>query len=219
MDLSVEELYNKLYKDSNFSENIIDHQEKFFEMVKEKDEKAYENIMISLKIRFSLSKESDRGCVLLSVSYLEDALGKYILSYLKGNNTFKKKILNYNLSNFSSRINFAFSIGLINEKLMNDLNIIRNIRNEFAHSFEIIDFNSSVVNNHIKNLNYNFRKKNEVSNRSQFTTYIFAFLGVIMPYQNKSLDIKDPIDLEQVFINVHQMMKQNVNKFSSPKEL
>lgn len=147
----------------------------------------------------------------MSVSYLEDALGKYILSYLKGDKTFKKKMLNYNLSNLSSRINFAYSIGLINEKLMNDLNVIRNVRNEFAHSFEPIDFKTEKIDKLIKGLQYKFRNENNTSNRKQLTTYIFALLGILLPYLNKSLDLKNPIDIEQKFIKIYNSIKSQVS--------
>lgn len=210
MDLANEELYRRLRNDSDFLDKINEFQSGVLDKIKATDKDQYENILLVQKIRFSLIDESDRGCVLLSVSYLEDALGKYVLSYLKGNKTFKKKMLNYNLSNFSSRINFAYSIGLINEKLMNDLNIIRNIRNEFAHSFEPIDFNSEKIDKLVKGLQYKFRDGDEVNNRRQLTTYIFSLLGIILPYQNKSLDIKKPIDIELKFLNVQKIIKKQV---------
>lgn len=120
-------------------------------------------------------------------------------------------MLNYNLSNLSSRINFAYSIGLINEKLMNDLNVIRNVRNEFAHSFEPIDFKTEKIDKLIKGLQYKFRNENNTSNRKQLTTYIFALLGILLPYLNKSLDLKNPIDIEQKFIKIYNSIKSQVS--------
>lgn len=120
-------------------------------------------------------------------------------------------MLNYNLSNLSSRINFAYSIGFINEKLMNDLNVIRNVRNEFTHSFEPIDFKTEKIDKLIKGLQYKFRNENNTSNRKQLTTYIFALLGILLPYLNKSLDLKNPIDIEQKFIKIYNSTKSQVS--------
>ena len=49
------------------------------------------------------------------------------------------------LGTFSTKISIAFFIGLIPEDIYNDLNIIRKIRNEFAHNYDTLTFNLSPV--------------------------------------------------------------------------
>jgi len=49
------------------------------------------------------------------------------------------------LSTFSSRIYISFSLGLINDSEFHDLNLIRKIRNKFAHDEERISFESDPI--------------------------------------------------------------------------
>jgi len=57
------------------------------------------------------------------------------------------------LASFSSKIDMAYSFGLITKSEAEDLHIIRKIRNECAHSIDtVIDFSKSPVVDHIARL-------------------------------------------------------------------
>lgn len=97
--------------------------------------------------------ESDRGVVLVCATYLEDLLGRLLIAFFKLERVFSegqdvqesrnravKSLLKGNLSNFATRIDLTFALGLIDEWQRNDLNRIRVVRNTFAHKLEIMDF-------------------------------------------------------------------------------
>jgi len=84
-----------------------------------------------------LSKESDLACVLIGTSYLDQCLASMLKRFfIEGNAVYKipDPLRHGALSTFSSRIDLIYLLGLINEYIYNDLIIIKNIRNLFAHS-------------------------------------------------------------------------------------
>ena len=78
--------------------------------------------------------ESDRGAAILAGSFAEHALGQYLNSRIRD-----KKIAELlftplgPLSSFSQRITIAYAFDLISEGQYNDFDLIRRIRNHFAH--------------------------------------------------------------------------------------
>lgn len=85
-----------------------------------------------------LHAESDRGMALSGTSYLDDRLGQLIESYLCETNA-KRLIWESNapLGTFSARISMAFALGLVSEKERDQLNMLRKVRNHFAHDFRM----------------------------------------------------------------------------------
>lgn len=109
-----------------------------------------------LNLETSLKDESDRGCALLTVSYLDNELKNLLEKrFLQ-----KKRIIENlieggrPLSSFSSRIDLTFLIGLIGEKTHGDLNLIRKIRNEFAHKYIPITFEDPKIKSLCNQLYY-----------------------------------------------------------------
>lgn len=80
-------------------------------------------------------KESDRAAGTLAAAYLDQALRKCLLSYLRDDqivlDLFDKSF--GPLSSFSARSKVAFALGLIDKDTLRDIDIIRDIRNHFAH--------------------------------------------------------------------------------------
>lgn len=58
---------------------------------------------------------------------------------LSNKETLHKRLFRHNgpLSTFSARLDMAFALYLIGEKTRHDLDIIRDIRNDFAHDLEV----------------------------------------------------------------------------------
>lgn len=83
-----------------------------------------------------LDAESDRGMALSGTSYLDDRLGQLIEVYLCETNA-KRLIWDSNapVGTFSARIAMAFALGLVSEKERDELNMLRKVRNLFAHDF------------------------------------------------------------------------------------
>lgn len=93
--------------------------------------------------------ESDRGCILVSASILEDALGAVMYQLLLRCDRFskdkKRNLLGWMgpLGTFSSRIAMAYAFGLIPSWMYECLEKIRDIRNDFAHGYTVADFGSA----------------------------------------------------------------------------
>ncbi|MFC1508628.1 MltR family transcriptional regulator [Candidatus Omnitrophota bacterium] len=84
-------------------------------------------------------KETPRAAVILSSAFLDSLLRDLICSFMIDNSKKVDELLGSEknpytpLSTFSSRIKTAYCLGLISKNEYDDLNIIRKIRNKFAH--------------------------------------------------------------------------------------
>jgi mannitol operon repressor len=86
-----------------------------------------------------VQKETPRGAVILSGVVLEELLGKTLENYLTDHKDVKKLLyggVSAPLGTFSARILMAFGLRLIDEKEYTNLQIIRRIRNHFAHNLQ-----------------------------------------------------------------------------------
>lgn len=87
-----------------------------------------------------LSKESDRGVVLISASFLEEALEALLRARFHVRHPKSKSSINplFNgfgpLDNFSAKVSICYATDLIGEWMYRDLVIVRKLRNHFAHS-------------------------------------------------------------------------------------
>ena len=96
----------------------------------------YELFMIYLK---ELQKETPRGAVVLSGVVLADLLGKTLENYLINHKDVKGLLyggISAPLGTFSARILMAFGLRLIDEKEYQNLQVLRKIRNHFAHNLQ-----------------------------------------------------------------------------------
>ncbi len=97
----------------------------------------------------TISQESDRGSVLILSAWLDDGLSEFIKHhYIKNDND---KLFNYPgpLGSFSAKIMMAYSFGWLEDDFYSDLNLIRKIRNDFAHSRGKITFESEKIKDRI----------------------------------------------------------------------
>lgn len=133
------------------------------------------------KLRKFLQAESDRGCCLLAVSFLDNELKLLLEEKLVGEKKYKKELFDLNgpLGTFSSKINLSYSIGMLSKSLKNDINSIRKIRNEFGHNYTQIDFESSSIKDQILQLKHNIYEKNEKSSREMFINTVTLILSEI----------------------------------------
>jgi DNA-binding MltR family transcriptional regulator len=93
-----------------------------------------------------LVAESDRGCALFGACILDDELELLLRSLFRSEYIALKDHIDplfkgdAVLATFSSRIKLAFALGLITHKVFKTLNLIRKIRNDFAHTTGLLDF-------------------------------------------------------------------------------
>ena len=86
-----------------------------------------------------INVKSDRALVITIGSILDTQLESLLKSFLIKNNKRDEKLFNNNspLSNFSSKISMCYYLGIISKYEYEALEIIRKIRNIFAHEIEI----------------------------------------------------------------------------------
>src|SRR5947209_1634118 len=98
--------------------------------------KEYPNLKDFLPYLDGLNKESPRGQVLISIGYmeqvLEDILRAFMLEIKTVDDLFKGG--NAPIGTFSAKMKAAYALGLISEDEFHDFELIRRIRNHFAHS-------------------------------------------------------------------------------------
>lgn len=205
MEINIEEIYQKLQQDDLFvaftKEIVLGLHEQGNGV--QIDETLFQ-------IRTSLSKESDRGMVLLATSYLENILGEYIYSYLQGSKRFRKSMFKTTLSSFASKINFAFAVGLINDNFFYDLNNMRMLRNKFAHSYTLLDFESEQIDEIITSFKYKFIISETPTNRQLFMTQMYVISAVLLPCSKTSNSLRRPKDLHQYFISLPRSVNEYI---------
>ena len=115
-----------------------------------KKTKRIEDLDSRMQDFFSIvNDENDLACVLLGVNYLDEILRTILAIRLKKSKV-TENILNPSsgfLGTFSARIDIVYCLGIIDKKIYNDLRLITEIRNIFAHSFDSISFESPEVVN------------------------------------------------------------------------
>jgi len=101
-----------------------------------------------------IETEGDRAAAIVAATFVDEHLALVIRHSLHQN----KKIADEMFSNsgplgtFSSKINLAFLIGVFSAKCHKELNIIKRIRNLFAHDLALRGFESQQVKDIVKNL-------------------------------------------------------------------
>lgn len=116
---------------------------------------AKEQANILFRIGEELEKESDRGCALVAAAYLEneitELLGRF---FIEQGEKAKEALFDFNgpLGFFSSKIKTSAALGLIPQEIQVALDLIRKLRNDFAHLHEPLDFESSAIKQRVLSL-------------------------------------------------------------------
>ncbi len=84
---------------------------------------------------FNKESTEDHSIALLASSFLEMALEHMLRGFLPEKDKEVEKLFSINgpLSTFSGKISMSYSVGLIEKTIMDDLHLVRKIRNAFAH--------------------------------------------------------------------------------------
>ncbi len=97
-----------------------------------------------------LESLSDRAAGIVALSLLENSLVSVLLdSFIDLDKTSLKELLGESgpLGIFSAKIKMAFALGLVSADGKNDLDVIRRIRNDFAHNLSESTFDSAKTKN------------------------------------------------------------------------
>lgn len=91
-----------------------------------------------------LQDESPRAAVIIASAFLDAQLRAILLNSFVDKKT-SEELLDSDLSTFSFRIKTSYCMGLISESMFHDLNIIRKIRNKFAHQMHGYSFDEPEI--------------------------------------------------------------------------
>jgi len=111
---------------------------------------GYDKILDEIKLG------SSRAAIILAVASIDDVLRAAIscnFIHLPGREEDQIFSGNGPLSTFSSRIKIAHAMGLISKKVRSDLDVLRKIRNKYAHGTKDIDLSDDDQKKSITNLN------------------------------------------------------------------
>lgn len=152
------------------------------------EQKAIKQAEKIILFSMGLKEESDRGSVLMSAAFLDE----YLSSLLKANFIDDEKTFTDlcngtgGLATFSAKIELCYLLGLISLETRRDLNIIRRIRNEFAHSMETISFETESVANRCRSLNGNYFRDIPATARNYFSSASFGIARLLSRKQYSS---------------------------------
>lgn len=103
-----------------------------------------------------LDQESDRALAVLMAAYLDVLLGDLLISRMAVPPAEAVKLLmggeTAPLSSFSSKIRMAYCLGVLSEDERADLELIRKIRNKFAHDLAGLSFETQPIVDHCRHL-------------------------------------------------------------------
>jgi mannitol operon repressor len=126
-----------------------------------------------------LNKESDRGQVLISCSYLDELLRQTLLAFFIEDDNSNRLVEGFNaaLGTFSTRLSAAFALGLISEREFKECNTLRRIRNRFAHHVQA-SFDMQEIRDLCQNLTYSAQDYGTVTVdiRSRYSTAAIALI-------------------------------------------
>ena len=82
-----------------------------------------------------LETETDRGVALLAVAFLDDVLDVLLRASFVNDTDAVNRLIGPGrpLESFGSRAHIGYCMGLLGADVYNDINLIREIRNDFAH--------------------------------------------------------------------------------------
>lgn len=132
-----------------------------------------------IRFRDTLTPESDRGCALIAVAYIDTSLGTLLSKcFLKDKvaNDFLRS--DGPLGTFSARIDAAFLLGKLSKVSRRELHLLRKIRNEFGHNPDPITFDQPSVAARCTELRYTCREST-ASARQHFTSSACGCLASI----------------------------------------
>ena len=113
------------------------------------------SIEFGKRVAEALSDEFDRACVILVASWADHFLRiKLANEFSDGNSRARSSLFSSNgpFATFSAKLNVAFCANWIDRDVYHDLNVLRELRNEFAHSIDSHSLNDETFRSKIATL-------------------------------------------------------------------
>lgn len=143
----------------------------------------------------NFNQESDRGAALSAAAVLEDRLEEIIKTFLRDCKSSSKLLDGFNapIGTFSSKILLAHALGLIQDNEFQQIELLRKIRNQFAHTWEYLNFESNTIKSLVFTLPYmgpsDIEKDCRNSPRQYFNFWVAGILVNLL--WRKNLVIKE----------------------------
>ena len=119
-------------------------------------EKEYNGFSENKSLQNEFVNASDRAVAIIGATaldtHLEKLLKKYLINDSKAVNDLISGSSNSLLSTFSAKIHATYCLGLISKNEFEDLQIVRRIRNNFAHELQNCNFDNVSIKSLIGNL-------------------------------------------------------------------
>lgn len=94
-----------------------------------------------------IREDDERGLVLSIAAFAEECLGRLLLAYLRAGKSATDLVEGFNapLGSLSARIKACHAFGLLTDEQYRDLELMRKVRNEFAHNWEGCSFEQAKI--------------------------------------------------------------------------
>jgi DNA-binding MltR family transcriptional regulator len=105
--------------------------------------------------RHTLNGETDRGCALMATAYLDDQLARLLRAYFADDVKAADELLENAdgpLASFSGKIKLSYLLGLIGPSAKRELDLVRRVRNDFAHVHTPMSFDDDSMANRCREL-------------------------------------------------------------------
>jgi len=133
-----------------------------------------------------LRSESGRGAALLCCAYLDDLIRDTLAAFFVVGSESDRLLEGFNapLGTFSARVTAAYACALITEDEFSELNRLRKIRNEFAHS-KTAAFTDQKIFDLCANLTYKAPDTEGKTPRAAQPRFISAAVAIITSLANR----------------------------------
>ena len=135
-----------------------------------------------------ISAESDRGAALLVAAIMDELLSDIISAFLADTDTARDLLKHRGLDTFSSRILICHALGLITTEEKNHLEIIRKIRNSFAHKWDSVNFETQQIRDLANNLTWTTDVEHSIP-ATPTTRFVMTSVLLIINLQFRSISI------------------------------
>jgi DNA-binding MltR family transcriptional regulator len=127
--------------------------------------------------------KSDRAVAILGTVYLERYLGQLLANFLVNDPAEVAKLLDQErpLGSFSARIKAVYSLGLVSANEYHDLNLMLEVRNQFANEAEGASFNDEIIRE--KCLRFKLPRDLLLPDTTQTPRHLFVFTSTILTQQ------------------------------------
>lgn len=107
-------------------------------------------------IHEEIDGESNRAAAITALAYIENNLVLAIMTRLRSLSADEQKIVFDDeiapLRDFSAKVDMAFALNLYDDNVRQDLHRLRKIRNKFAHTLDVRDFDHPLISRYCDEL-------------------------------------------------------------------